>query len=620
MRSLIKKIALLAVALYGTSIAGAQSQKENDFVKTAMTFANGQWTEKDEASKLDKLQPAAAVKYVAKKANVISQSQSNALKDDRIISPDDKAVSNVLQIPAGYIIGIVESGKVVHVMISFGNGAAYGTDNLAKIGIGNNDKWESVRLPNLVKGDVYNSFSYRGKTFSLVCKSVDEILNTNSPKTVAAKPQGGNFNQTAGNRSNSQNKKNDTYSSAGLNVQDTVDYTGANFVDVKEIEKDHDAEVARRQNNRTANNNNSNYDDIDKATGQVKRNSSNTTANNNNSNYDDIDKATGQVKRNSSNTTANNNNSNYDDIDKATGQVKRNTNNKATNSSNNSNTGDYVELPLDANGRVINNQDSRTNNNNSNSAGNTNRQNSGAKNNNSNDYVELPLDANGRVINNKDSRSSNNNNSSNSGTNQRGTTRTIPPEPANQKPVTPAEPPMPKTNRTVPPEPANQYPTTPQEPPMPSQQNSQPVKKYPVPQPPKDNAAQSNPSDGYSSDGISFNPMMDIKNTGKYTVKDWSSYGDPANPNPALNQFAIFKQKKPLNSKIMNVVQYVTVAYNFKNDHPTAQEVKMPNGDLVIYEANINLLAVYDTEGKPKEMYCPASKEELFNKYQLKAN
>ncbi len=479
MQSIFKKALVLAASVYCTSSAYAQTEKETAFINTARTFASGLWEDKDEASKLDKLQPAAAVKYVAKKAEVISQSQSNSLTDSKVINAKDKMVSDIALIPAGYIIGFGDGVSVQHVMISVGNGMAYGTDNYKNIGLGTNDKWELIALKDFVR-TATNEWKYKNKTFLVVSKSVDEILNTNS---YAVK-----------DKSSSINSK-DLHQQG---VNDKVDWNNT-------VPKPNETVAVNKQpatNQRPANNNYGSVNDLKKpATTETVYDKVKTT----DYNEQDPNRTPNKVPANSNYGTVPANqrpaNGNYGSVEDTRGKPAKKT--------------------------VSNTQELNDDN------------------------------------------------------------EPVPPtEPKENGPKNLPNPPVPK-------EPTTGNVTAPAEPVL------------------------GDPN--YATIPLPFNPMIDIKNVNKHTTKDWSTMGDPGNANPAMRQFQIFQQKKPRNSKVVSLNQYIAVAFNFLADHPVAQEVKMPNGDLVLYDANINLLAVYDNQGKPKEMYCPDSKEELFKKYQIKA-
>lgn len=603
MKCIILKKFLLPLLLFSITAAEAQTKNENDLAATATTFANGQWADKAEMKKLDGLTSAAAVKYVAKKAEIISQSQSNALRDDRIISPGDEPLTDILNLKLGWILGFVENGKVVHVMISLGHRAAAGTGNLSRLGLGNTGKWEIVDLSAIKKiGD--GQFMLNRKPVIIVCKSADQILNTNSKAAVKDPlPMNSKDNYLR----DSENKQKEANEQP---VNQPAGNAPPGNAPNPVPKKDDDSDVPNiklspaEQKISSANHNN-----------WVK--AFDFAVNTRKLSYQDINKiqlldAVGAVKFiavqagiiNAGEAAQINNQTIISPADKGVVNIKDIENGEIIGFVRNGKIEHIMIAGAYGDAFGINNL--RT----------IGQGRDGV-------WEKLKLNPallarNGFSLVTKSAIDITK-------------TLVVPPAPANDKPVTPPEPPLPKTQ--VPPAPANDKPVTPPEPPLPKKQvppapaNDKPVtppepslpaQNYPPPPPPNNNGAKTNPTDGYTSAGLAFNPMIDIRNVGKYTVKDWSSYGDPANPNPALTQFAIFKAKKPANSKIMNVMQYVAVAYDFRDDHPTAEELRMANGDLVIYDASFNLLAVYDKDGKPKEMYCPESKGEMFNKYKLK--
>jgi len=540
MRFYLKKVMLTIVLIANVLLIFSQTAGEKAFVTTALSFADGNWPEKDETAKLDKLEPAAAVKYVAKKAGVISQSQSNALTDEKVISINDQRATDLRTVPYGFIIGFVNTmggKKVSHVMIALGKGVALGTDNYKNIGMGTNDKWEMINLSTL-HYDLDGGLATMKGNFFIVCKSVDQILNTNASRLPPAQ-----MDQAAAS-------KNNDYTSPSAAVKNSGTYTATPSAVKSNDPVNNTAASATKPRNDPAE-----YRRISDSLNKAEREKRKSVTNGNLP-------LPGMAPAIPAEPTGHTVTAPAEPADNGNEQTNRRT---ATNTGRSANNRPAVPAEP-ANHAVTAPAEPGDNGNEQ-----TNRRTATNTGRSANSRPAVPAEPAGNAVappaEPQDTRSA-------PATN-RSTTRTVPPPPANEKPVAPAEPPL-------------------------------PGKQHP-------------PGGEYSSAGIVFNPMMDIDRKKIYTVKDWSNYGDPANPNPALNQFALFKQKKPANSKIVNVVEYVTVAYNFYNNHPVAQEIQLDNGDLVLYDAAINLLAVYDKEGKPKEMFCPDSKEELFTKYKVKA-
>jgi hypothetical protein len=820
---------VLLTALVCVSAAYAQSAKEAAYVQTALKFTNGEWAAKNDTIKLDKLPPAAAVKYIAKKANVISQSQSNALRDDKVININDEPLTDIFDLKPGWIVGFVQNNKIVHVMISVGNRGVVGTGNLARIGMGSNAKWEVLTLPERWKpGGKFNN-----QPTTIVYKSVEQILNTNSKALVE---QGESLNSKDVFERNQRNKERN----ADNGVQDQMAPPANNaafqppangnnkkadddYIDNIKLSPDEQAissgnhrnwvqafdyaintrkiaytELTKIQllnafdavkfiavkatniseNERAQIDNQTLISPADKPVGKlndlengqligfvkdgrvvhvmiagsygdafginnlqafaagrngvweklklnqsllatkgfslvtknaidIKKPSAGNTTNASNNNRG------GQTNNNrrasttlsplqadeednngNSSNNANNNNKNNKNRRASTtlsplqADEEDNNGNSSTNANNNNKNNNNRRAsttlsPLQADEE--DNNGNSSNNANNNNKNNKNRRAStkltplqadeddSSPNANNNGYSDAPPEKiNGNGTNSKGQyppppppkQKSNNNNNNNNGYSNAPPERTYGDVPDGNGNYPPPPPPKQKSNNN---NNNNDYSNAPPErtygdvpdgkgnyppPPPPKQKsnnnnnnnngysNAPPERTYgdvpdgrgknsPPAQQQNNNSnngysdappERASASSGYSNAGITFNPMMDIQHVGKYTVKDWSSYGDPANPNPALTQFAIFKQKNPANSKVMNVVQYVAVAYNFKNNHPQAQELTLDNGDLVVYDSIINLFALYDSEGKPKEMYCPSSKSEIFNKYKLRAN
>jgi hypothetical protein len=127
--------------------------------------------------KLNKLASWDAVKYCAKQAKVISQSESNKLNSRNIIHHKDKKVASSTNIPPGDIIGFFDKNTLVHCMISTGSGKAVGTGNKMNIGQGKDNVWEEISLQNLKIRQGYATFTFKSKTITVVHKPATEILN-----------------------------------------------------------------------------------------------------------------------------------------------------------------------------------------------------------------------------------------------------------------------------------------------------------------------------------------------------------------------------------------------------------------------------------------------------------
>lgn len=164
-----------------------------------------------EGLKINTLKSWDAVKYCAKKAGIITQSQSNALSSSRMMNKAGFKVKSLTKIPAGYLIGFYQKGRLVHMMISTGNGKAVGVNNQTAIGLGKNKVWEEISLQQLTFRIGYGTFMHSKGQISMVLKPASKILDTNYYKKNASKTY------------NRDDRKNVPYTKEGQNLKDSKD-------------------------------------------------------------------------------------------------------------------------------------------------------------------------------------------------------------------------------------------------------------------------------------------------------------------------------------------------------------------------------------------------------------
>jgi len=97
-----------------------------------------------------------------------------------MIRKDDLKASSLTRIPKGHIIGFFDQdGRLIHCMVSTGNGKAVGVKNRSAIGIGLDNKWEELSLQTLAFKRGYATVLVRGKKLWVSHKPISEILNRN---------------------------------------------------------------------------------------------------------------------------------------------------------------------------------------------------------------------------------------------------------------------------------------------------------------------------------------------------------------------------------------------------------------------------------------------------------
>jgi len=176
MQSIFKTIFLGLVFLFSTLTHAQSEQKlaKQARVMIGKTDAN--------SKKINTLKSWDAVKYCAKKAGIITESQSKSLKSSAIVNAKGFKVKSHTKIPSGYIIGFFNKGKLIHTMISTGNGKAVGVNNKTAIGIGTNKKWEEISLQQLKFTVGKGEFKFGEKsikTITMVEKPASKILDLN---------------------------------------------------------------------------------------------------------------------------------------------------------------------------------------------------------------------------------------------------------------------------------------------------------------------------------------------------------------------------------------------------------------------------------------------------------
>lgn len=131
------------------------------------------------SKKLNTLKAPDAVKYCAKKAAVITQAQSDKLKALDMINIHDQPAVNLTQIPKGNLIGFFDAStkRMVHCMISTGNGKAVGVDNKLGTGIGVDNKWAEITLQGIKLDKATGSFKRGTKTILIRYKDA-KLINT----------------------------------------------------------------------------------------------------------------------------------------------------------------------------------------------------------------------------------------------------------------------------------------------------------------------------------------------------------------------------------------------------------------------------------------------------------
>ncbi len=156
----------VAISIFGFG----QSPTEKNFAAQAKALASNGGAE------VAGLDAAGAIKYCAVAAGIISDAQAANLAPNMMITPQDKTVMSVKNIPEGQVIGFMANGRLVHMMISVGGGQAAGINNLQGMGMGTNGRWELIDLKKLVVNQTGNGFSFKGLNISVVSKPGDKLI------------------------------------------------------------------------------------------------------------------------------------------------------------------------------------------------------------------------------------------------------------------------------------------------------------------------------------------------------------------------------------------------------------------------------------------------------------
>jgi hypothetical protein len=94
-----------------------------------------------------------AVKHVAVLAGVIDDARANGLAHTSMIRLSDKVVAHpdaMGNLPAGHVLGFFEGERLIHAMVSIGEGKAAGNKNDC-IGVGGPVGWEVLDLKGGLK-------------------------------------------------------------------------------------------------------------------------------------------------------------------------------------------------------------------------------------------------------------------------------------------------------------------------------------------------------------------------------------------------------------------------------------------------------------------------------------
>lgn len=129
-----------------------------------------------------------AVRYCAKMAGLIDQKKLSTITLVKIINPKDQAVANVSNVPKGHLIGFYSGTRLLHLMISSGNGKAVGSKSMLGLGMGQAAKWEELDLKKLNIKDGKCIHLKTNKPLIVVHKPITEITNFTyykNPKTAA---------------------------------------------------------------------------------------------------------------------------------------------------------------------------------------------------------------------------------------------------------------------------------------------------------------------------------------------------------------------------------------------------------------------------------------------------
>ena len=198
--------------------AYSQTPTEKAFAAQAKALAaNG-------GAEVSGMDAAGAIKYCAVAAGIISDAQAANLAPNMIISPQEKVVMSVKNIPEGQVIGFMANGRMVHMMISVGGGQAAGINNLQGMGMGTNGRWELIDLKKLVVNQTGNGFSFKGQNISVVGKPGDKLasgVNTRGTQQSTANNNKEPVKPTrpAPSPNNATNAQGDGYQSLPANAQ-----------------------------------------------------------------------------------------------------------------------------------------------------------------------------------------------------------------------------------------------------------------------------------------------------------------------------------------------------------------------------------------------------------------